>query len=159
MEVWRSCTVVRPVVMGRGGCSNLKLCMLTGGTISSFPFNTGRTSSSNSMCSAAPLRKFARRVIGCVSFHCFPVLDTAAKLRQGSRIRLPQPRILRKWDKGLQGGRQALGPFRLSKLGMAPLLAPFRPGWALWEVWEIEISMRQPEFEPFSWFQRPFFCL
>ena len=29
----------------------------------------------------------------------------------------------------VQGGRLALGPFRLSKIGMAPLLAPFRSEW------------------------------
>ena len=39
----------------------------------------------------------------------------------------------------IQGGRLALGPFRLSKLGRASLSA-----------------MREPDFEPFSWFEFPF---
>ena len=54
----------------------------------------------------------------------------------------------------IQGGRLALGPFRLSKLGMAPLLAPvFGRNGHLWEVRGIEISMREPDFEPLSWFE------
>ena len=60
----------------------------------------------------------------------------------------------------MQGGPLALGPFRLSKLEMAPLLAPFfgRNG-PLWEVWEIEISTREPDFERLSWFEPPFWVV
>ena len=41
-------------------------------------------------------------------------------------------------------GPPALGPFRLKTWTL-----PFRSKWAPWEVWGIEISMR----EPFSWFE------
>ena len=54
----------------------------------------------------------------------------------------------------LQGGGLALGPFRFSKLGM-PLTLFGRNG-PLWEVRGIEISIREPDFEPLSWFDPPF---
>ena len=57
----------------------------------------------------------------------------------------------------LQGPPLALGPLHLSKPGMPRLLGPFfgrkKP---LWEIRGIEISTRELNFEPLSWFG-PFF--
>ena len=58
----------------------------------------------------------------------------------------------------MQGWRLALGPLRHTKPGLAPpFLGPFfgRNG-PLWVVWGFEISMREPNSEPFSWFELPF---
>ena len=50
------------------------------------------------------------------------------------------------------------GSFRLSKLGMHPFVASiFGLNGLLWEVRAIEISMREPDFEPLSWFEPPLF--
>ena len=62
--------------------------------------------------------------------------------------------LLRRSRSDVQGGPLALGPVRLSKLGMA---LPFDPLFGpLWEVREIEISMLEPDVEPLSWFEPPF---
>ena len=58
----------------------------------------------------------------------------------------------------LQGGRPALGPLRLSKTRNAPLWAAFLVGMApFWEGQGFEVSMRELNCEPLSWFGSPLF--
>ena len=58
----------------------------------------------------------------------------------------------------IKGPPLALGPLRHPKKRNGLLLVTFfgRNG-TLWEVRVIEISMREPDFEPFSWFELNFF--
>ena len=60
-----------------------------------------------------------------------------------------------------KGGRLALGPFRLSKLGTAPFWLPFRSEWAPLEG-PVDRNFdarpwRDLNSDPLSWFQSPFF--
>ena len=59
-----------------------------------------------------------------------------------------------------QGGGLALGPFRLSKLGMAPVLVPFRAEWAPLEGPEDRKfdagPSRDLNSDSLSWFEPPF---
>ena len=49
----------------------------------------------------------------------------------------------------MQGGRLALGPFRLSKLGMTPVLARlFGRNGPLWEVRGLDTSSRDLNYGP-----------
>ena len=58
-----------------------------------------------------------------------------------------------------QGGRLALGPLASLRTRNGPSFGSlfFRRNWPLWVVWGCEISTRDPNFEPLSWFGHPFF--
>ena len=52
----------------------------------------------------------------------------------------------------IQGGALASGPPGHPKSGVGPLLAFFRPEWALLGGLGFELSTREQNFEPLSWF-------
>ena len=59
------------------------------------------------------------------------------------------PTFHKEGSPGMQGGWLALGPFRFSKLGMVPLLAPlFGRNVPFGRSGGIEISMQEPDLSP-----------
>ena len=55
----------------------------------------------------------------------------------------------------IQGGRPPWAPFVSQNAECHPFWPPDRSEWAPLEVRGIEISMREPAFEPLSWFEPP----
>ena len=99
-----------------------------------------------------------RSVHVVVSASCFWVWLNATHRVVGSVLPLGVSVFFLVFSHRTQGGRLALGPFRVSKLGVALLSAHlFGRNGSLWEVRGIEISMREPDVEPFSWLEPLFF--
>ena len=84
-------------------------------------------------------------------------IETVEKLKRGSRRRYRHIEM-RESQHAHTGCAAGTGPFSPPKTPIGPRVGlPFSVGMGfLWEVREIEISMRKPDFEPLSWFEPSF---
>ena len=93
-------------------------------------------------------------VFECFFYHCLGQLAHKSERHERLFRDLAKSCVISAF---IQGVRLALEPLRHPKPGMGPFLGPFfgRNG-PLWSVLGFEISMQEPNFEPFSWFGHPF---